>query len=109
MSNRSLLPGRIYRFLYPAINFECLRLFAPLLERQCLVSRVRDTAVDPLAEETLNLRPYTCRGRFLVTGVDLEKIQERSFYVDSMVAVVEVQDHRLARVDFKNVCSRKEC
>ncbi len=107
MSNRVLLPGRVYRFLYPAINFECLKLFSPLVECQFLVARVRHTVVEPLDEETLSLHPYTCRGRFLFTGVDFEKIEERSFYVDSMVAVVEIEDHNLARVKFSNL-SRRE-
>ena len=106
MSNRALLPGRVYRFLYSAINFECLKLFSPLVERQFLVAQIRDTVLEPLEEETLSLHPYTCRGRFLVTGVDLEKIEERTFYVDSMVAVVEIEDHKLARVKFSNISVR---
>ena len=77
-----------------------------MVERQFLVSQIRDTVVEPLDEETLSLHPYTNRGRFLATGVDLEKIEERSFYVDSMVAVVEVEDHKLAHAKFSNLSRR---
>ena len=88
MSHRTLLPGRSYRFLYPSINFGCLP--SKLDERRILVRRVRDTASEPLDEETLNSNPFIKRGRWLVTGIDLDKMEERSFYVEAMVAVMEI-------------------
>jgi len=60
-------------------------------ERRILVRRVRDTASEPLDEETLDSNPYVKRGRWLVTGMDLDKFEERSFYVESMVAVLEIE------------------
>ena len=104
MSNRVFLPGRAYKFLYPAINFECLRLFSPMVERRILVSQIRDTVSEPLDEETLEIHPYTNRGRWLITGIDLEKFEERSFYVESMVSVVEVTDHKFSNTELSNVC-----
>ena len=88
MSYRTLLPGRSYRFLYPSINFACLP--SKLAERQILVRSVRDTELQHLVEETLEAHPYVNRGRWLVTGMDLDKFEERSFYVESMVAVMEI-------------------
>ncbi len=89
MSHRTLLPGRSYRFLYPSINFDCLT--SGLDERRVVVVRVRDTELEPLVEETLNSNPFIKRGRWLVTGIDLDKMEERSFYVESMVAVMEIE------------------
>jgi len=88
MSHRTLLPGRTYRFLYPAINFNCL--ISGMDERRILVIRVRDTDSEPLDDETMNSNPFVKRGRWLVTGLDLDKMEERSFYVESMVAVMEI-------------------
>ena len=79
---------QLYRFLYPAINFACLP--SKLEERRILVKSVRDTELQPLDEETLDSRPFTKRGRWLLTGLDLDKFEERSFYVESMVAVVQI-------------------
>ena len=104
MSNRVFLPGRAYKFLYPAINFECLRLFSPMVERRILVSQIRDTASEPLDEETLEIHPYTNRGRWLITGIDLEKFEERSFYFESMVGVIEVTDHKFRNVKPSRFC-----
>ena len=92
MSYRTLLPGRTYRFLYPSINFNCL-IMSGLDERRVLVERVRDTELELLDDETLESNPFIKRGRWLVTGINLEKGEERSFYVESMVAVVEIGDH----------------
>ena len=88
MSHRTLLPGRSYRFLYPSINFNCL--ISGMDERRILVERVRDTENEQLDEETLSSNPFTKRGRWLVTGIDLDKMEERSFYVEAMVAVMEI-------------------
>ena len=89
MSHRTLLPGRSYRFLYPSINFKCL-IMCGLQERRILVERIRDTESEPLVEETVNSNPFIKRGRWLVTGIDLDKLEERSFYVESMIAVMEI-------------------
>ena len=88
MSHRTLLPGRSYRFLYPSINFGCL--VSGMDERRILVERVRDISSVPLVDETLISNPFINRGRWLVTGIDLDKMEERSFYVEAMVAVMEI-------------------
>ena len=88
MSHRTLLPGHSYKFLYPSINFKCL--ISGMDERRLRVDRVRDTEIEPLVEETLYLNPFIKRGRWLVTGIDLDKMEERSFYVESMIAVMEL-------------------
>ena len=89
MSHRILLPSRAYRFLYPSINFACLP--SKMDERRIVVFRVRDTESDPLNEETLDSNPFIKRGRWLVTGLDLDKFEERSFYVESMIGVTEIE------------------
>ena len=61
-------------------------------ERRLLVERVRDTETEQLVEETLNSNPFIKRGRWLVTGLDLDKMEERSFYVESMIAAMEIMD-----------------
>ena len=75
-----------------------------MVERRILVSQLRDTVSEPLDEETLEIHPYTNRGRWLITGIDLEKLEERSFYVESMVSVVEVMDHKFNNVDPSSLC-----
>jgi hypothetical protein len=97
MSHRTLLPGRSYRFLYPSINFRCLP--SKLDERRILVKRIRDLVMEPLDEETLESNPFIKRGRWLVTGIDLEKGAERSFYLESMVAVMEIQNQSSSACD----------
>ena len=92
MSHRTLLRGHAYRFLYPRHNFEGVR--SGLEERRILVEQVRDTSTDPLDEETLISNPLLKRGRWLVTGIDLDKDEERSFYVESMIAVMEIRSRR---------------
>lgn len=59
-----------------------------------LVVEVRDTQTEPLDQETLMMNPMLKRGRWLVTGIDLDKDAERSFYVESMIAVMEIRGHR---------------
>ena len=88
MSFRTLMPGRAYSFLYPSHNFE--HVHTGLEPRRIVVERVRDTEMDPIEVETLNLNRFLRRGRWLVTGRDLDKYAERSFYVESMIAVVEI-------------------
>jgi len=98
MSHRTLLRGRAYRFLYPRHNFEGVR--TGLEERRILIEQVRDTDTDPLEEETRISNPLLKRGRWLVTGIDLDKDEERSFYVESMIAVMEIRGRRPAISEF---------
>jgi len=89
MSYRTLLLGRAYKFLYPSHNFD--GVMSGMEHRRCLVQNVRDTSSNPLDEETVSANPLLKRGRWLVTGIDLDKHEERSFYVESMIAVMEIK------------------
>ena len=54
-----------------------------------IVASVRDLKRQPLDPETGQINPTLNRGRYLVTGEDLDKGAERSFYLNSMVDIVE--------------------
>lgn len=58
------------------------------------VEHVRVLDVEPLDPLTIPRNPLLDRGRVLVTGRDIDKGEERSFYVESMreVQVVECFD-----------------
>ena len=88
MSHRTLLPGHAYSFLYPRHNYE--HIPETLEPRRLLVESVRDLESEPLEKETIALSPYVKRGRWLAKGQDLTKNVERSFYVESMIAVTEL-------------------
>ena len=88
MSYRTLLPGHGYSFLYPRHNFEHVPTI--LEPRRLIVESVRDLQENPLNRETLTLNPYLKRGRWLAIGKDLSKNAERSFYVESMIGVTEI-------------------
>jgi hypothetical protein len=83
--------GKVLRFDYPAANFEGVK---PRLERRhLLVAAVRNPAEQPLSEEAVKENPLLKRDGELVTGLDLDKGQYRSFWSGSMVDVVEVQEY----------------
>lgn len=69
-------------FEYPRHNF--LQLPTKNELRRVVVNSIRDTLNEPLEDVTLSLNPLLDRGRWLVTGTDLDKELERSFYVESM-------------------------
>lgn len=74
--------GSTIRFDYPAANYKGVR---PRWERRCLrVEHVRPLCEQPLADITIELDPNLDRGEVLVTGHDLDKDAERSFYLDRM-------------------------
>ncbi len=79
------LPGKCYSFLYPRHNYKGIPgKYEP---RKLLVVSVRDLQKEALDASTAELNPTLIRGRWLVTGEDLDKGAERSFYVDSMVGI----------------------
>ena len=88
MSFRTLLPGRAYSFLYPRHNFQHVN--SGLEPRRLIVESVRDLERQPIPIQDVNSNPYLRRSRWLVTGRDLDKNAERSFYVGSMAGVVEI-------------------
>ena len=93
-----LRPGCAYSFLYPAHNFA--GILSPLEPRRLMVTAVRDTQHNPLDVATFNLQPLLKRGRWLVTGIDLDKDEERSFYVDSMLSIRMLSELEIRRQDF---------
>ena len=86
-------PGRAYSFLYPRHNYQQLPEKTEL--RRIEVVSIRDIHQDPLDPTTLPLNPLLKRGRWLVTGRDLDKDDERSFYVESMTNVRCLNDDEL--------------
>lgn len=77
-----LQPGRAYSFGYPRHNYR--QIPTTTEQRRIVVVSVRDTRDDPLDHVTETLNPLLKRSRWLVTGMDLDKDLERSFYVESM-------------------------
>ena len=85
-----LRAGSVVEFLYPDHNFQHVR--RPKLERRRLrVHRVRSLDREPLDPITWEFEPDRIRGTTLVTGLDLDKGQERSFYAESMREVRECE------------------
>jgi len=74
--------NRAYSFLYPRHNFH--GVLSQQEPRRVLVTAVRDLKEHPIERETFDTQPLLKRGRILVTGQDLDKQAERSFYVESM-------------------------
>ena len=82
MYHAFLQPGRAYSFDYPRHNYWQLPTETEL--RRIIVASIRDILYEPLDRITESLNPQLRRGRWLVTGKDLDKDVERSFYADSM-------------------------
>ena len=83
-----LRPGCAYSFSYPRHNFHGLPDRMEI--RRVRVVSIRDTFRDPLDPTTATLNPTLQRGRWLVTGEDLDKQAERTFYAASMANVREL-------------------
>lgn len=77
-----LAKGMVLEFEYPTANYFGARLRWE--RRRLRVESVRDLAAAPLDPLTLTIDPQLRRGRWLVTGVDLDRGAERSFYLESM-------------------------
>lgn len=81
--------GESYEFDYPRHNFHGVK---SNLERRCIrLTAVRDLMQEPLDPMTGEEQPLLKRGQYLITGHDLNKGAERSFYLDSMANVMQVQ------------------
>lgn len=88
LTKELLRAGSVVSFLYPAANFSTVR--RPKMERRRLrVDRVRLLDDNPLDSFTLEAEPDLRRGQTLITGYDLDKQAERSFYAESMREVRE--------------------
>lgn len=84
-SDREYVPGDVIVFRYPRHNFN--GVVSKLEPRRLRVESVTDLMKEPLERETFEIQPLLKRSRFLLTGQDLDKLAERSFYVGSMRAV----------------------
>lgn len=85
-----LRPGYAYSFLYPRYNY--VGLPDRTERRRIIVESVRDTKAEPLDAETVSINPSLRRGRWLVTGRDLDHDATRSFYTDSMLEVQQMTE-----------------
>lgn len=75
-------PGCAYRFHYPRHNYRHVPIATEV--RRILVESIRDTLYAPIESTTISLNPFLQRGRWLITGTDLDKDDRRSFYVEAM-------------------------
>lgn len=78
-------PGYAYRFSYPRHNYRGLPETREA--RRIRVESIRDLQQYPLEEFTTTQNPTLCRGRWLITGHDLDRDAQRSFYLESMADV----------------------
>lgn len=85
MCHLLLQPGRAYSFHYPRYNYRLLPTTTEL--RRIVVNAIRDLIKDPLDGTTPSLNPLVQRGRWLISGIDLDKDVERSFYQESMTDI----------------------
>jgi hypothetical protein len=83
MSRDLLSVGSLIQFCYPRHNFTGTRR-CRLEQRRIRITAVRDLRDEPLDPATLESEPHVRRGKLLVTGYDLDRHAERSFYVESM-------------------------
>lgn len=83
--NPKSLVGKIVCGLYPAANYHGVRL--RLEPRLLLVESVRLLREEPIESDTVEMDPLLKRGRVLLTGTDLNKLAERSFYIESFVGL----------------------
>lgn len=77
--------GGLLQFEYPERNRVNLR---PVWRsRTIVVESITDTLRDPIDPRAVELEPLTRRGRWLLTGWDVDIGAERSFYVETMRGV----------------------
>lgn len=82
----SYVVGQVYEFNYPLENRDTFQL--RYQRRRFKVFRIRDLQDEPLLKATLSNNPSLRRARYLLCGMDLDLVEFRQFYVDSMAGVV---------------------
>jgi hypothetical protein len=92
-----MVAGKYYRFMFPRHNFS--GIVSRLEERYFRCDSIRDLRKQPIERITFEIQPLLRRGRFLVTGWDLDKQEERSFYCNSMQNIVEIDPPPNDRTD----------
>ena len=94
--------GKAYRFKYPRHNYNGIQSY--LETRRIVVESIRDTSEDHLDPSTEVLNPNLKRGRWLVTGRDIDKGAERSFYLESMTELKRLNRYEVwAVVDLPDI------
>lgn len=86
----NLIVGRCYQCLYPKHNFSGLSWESET--RRIRVLAERDTKSEPVTQEWLDKRPTLERGRWLVICEDLDKGEQRQFYLHKMKCVRELEE-----------------
>lgn len=74
-----------------AVEFMSPRM-GQLKRRRLVVERIQDTAVDPLDPMVAERIPRSCQGRYILTGMDLDRGEQRSFaieFISNVRAVAE--------------------
>lgn len=89
------LPGEVFAFTYPTDNR--IGVSTRLRRRLLAVESIRDCHFDCVEEWAIQFRPDLRRGRWLITGYDLESHRLRSFYWSSARRICR-QDVRLLRL-----------
>lgn len=80
--------GKMYQWQYPAANYNGV---PPRWEtRHGICESIRDLAEQPIADWALQENPLLMRDGQLITFLDLDKGQYRSFYSGSMKDLVEI-------------------
>ena len=75
------LLGKVVVGLYPRHPYRGVP--SPMRRRRLKVERIRCVESEPLDPMTVLLNPLLRRGRLLLTGVDMDTGQQRSFYLES--------------------------
>ena len=75
------LVGKVIVGMYPRHNFQGVPTYCE--RRAVLVEKVRVLRSEPLDALTPTINPLLNRGKTLITGTDLDKHAERSFYLES--------------------------
>ena len=86
-SDPTFHPGDILRFEYPRFN-STNNPHPTFVSRIIRVQEIRDNRQRNLKSATFALDPEIKRGRYLITGICLDRDQKRSFYFESMRNIV---------------------
>lgn len=81
MLDPRLLLNRLVSFSYPRHNYRGVPGYRE--KRRVAVDKIRIVAEEPLATLTSERNPLLLRGSVLIIGMDLDKLERRSFYLES--------------------------
>lgn len=84
----SISVGDVFSFAYPSPNR--IGVFTRLRRRRVVIESIRDTVANPVERWAMELQPDLRRGRFLITGHDLDLHETRSFYLSSARSIKEL-------------------